>query len=90
MQAAAEAARSLPFVFAARAENYLYGRRDLDDTLARLEAFEAAGADVLYAPGLTDLEEIRQVCDAVSKPVNVIAMPGGPSVAESPPPACAA
>ncbi len=82
VQAAAEAARSLPFLFTARAENYLYGRRDLDDTLARLEAYEAAGADVLYAPGLTDIEEIRQVCGALSKPVNVIAMPGGPSVAE--------
>ncbi len=82
VQAAAEASRPLPFLFTARAENYLHGRPDLDDTLARLEAYEAAGADVLYAPGLTDIEEIRQVCEALSKPVNVIAMPGGPSVAE--------
>jgi 2-methylisocitrate lyase-like PEP mutase family enzyme len=82
VQAAAEAARPVPFVLTARAENYLYGRRDLDDTIARLQAFEAAGADVLYAPGLKDIEEIRQVCAALSKPVNVIAMPGGPDVGE--------
>lgn len=82
VQAAAEAARSLGFVFTARAENYLYGLRDLDDTIARLEAYEAAGADVLYAPRLSDIEEIRQVCAAVSKPVNVVAVPGGPSVNE--------
>jgi len=80
--AAAEAARSLPFPFVltARAENYLYGRRDLEDTIARLRAFEAAGAEVLYAPGLREIDEIRAVCSAVSRPVNVLAMPGGPSV----------
>ncbi len=76
--AAVEAARSLPFPFVltARAENYLYGRRDLDDTIERLQAYEAAGADVLYAPGLRRLEDIRAVCAAVSRPVNVLAGPG--------------
>jgi 2-methylisocitrate lyase-like PEP mutase family enzyme len=73
--AAAEAAHALPFPFTltARAENFLYGRPDLDDTIARLRAFEAAGADVLYAPGLPDLDAIRAVCSAVGKPVNVLA-----------------
>jgi 2-methylisocitrate lyase-like PEP mutase family enzyme len=73
-----EAARSLPFPFVltARAENFLYGRRDLDDTIARLQAFEAAGADVLYAPGLRAIEDVRAVCAAVSRPVNVLAGPG--------------
>jgi 2-methylisocitrate lyase-like PEP mutase family enzyme len=72
--AAAEAARALPFPFTltARAENFLHGRPDLDDTIRRLQAFEAAGADVLYAPGLRDLAMIRTVCAAVGKPVNVI------------------
>jgi 2-methylisocitrate lyase-like PEP mutase family enzyme len=72
--AAAEAARALPFPFTltARAENFLYGRPDLDDTIRRLQAFEAAGADVLYAPGLRDLAAIRTLCAAVRKPVNVI------------------
>jgi 2-methylisocitrate lyase-like PEP mutase family enzyme len=75
--AAAEAARSLahPFVLTARAENHIRGNPDLDDTVARLHAYEAAGADVLYAPGLATAEEIRTVCDAVSKPVNVLARP---------------
>jgi 2-methylisocitrate lyase-like PEP mutase family enzyme len=74
VQAAAEAAHALPFpfMFVARAENYLHGRPDLDDTIRRLQAFEAAGADVLYAPGLTKAEDIRAVCSSVSKPVNVI------------------
>jgi 2-methylisocitrate lyase-like PEP mutase family enzyme len=72
--AAVEAAGSLPFPFTltARAENFLHGRPDLDDTLSRLQAFEAAGADVLYAPGLRDLDSIRAVCEALAKPVNVI------------------
>jgi len=72
--AAAEAARTLPFpfMFVARAENFLHGKLDLDDTIRRLQAFEAAGADVLYAPGLTKAEHIRAVCASVSKPVNVI------------------
>jgi len=73
--AAAQAARALPFPFTltARAENYLHGRADLDDTIARLKAFEAAGADVLFAPGLPDLAAVRAVCAAVSKPVNFMA-----------------
>ncbi|GGD91022.1 2-methylisocitrate lyase [Aureimonas endophytica] len=70
--AAVEAARGLPFVLTARAENYLHGRPDLDDTIRRLQAFEKAGADVLYAPGLRDLDAIRTVCSAVSRPVNVV------------------
>jgi 2-methylisocitrate lyase-like PEP mutase family enzyme len=72
--AAAGAARALawPFTLTARAENYLHGRPDLDDTVRRLQAFEAAGADVLYAPGLRDLDSIRTVCTAVARPVNVI------------------
>jgi 2-methylisocitrate lyase-like PEP mutase family enzyme len=75
--AAAEAARELgfPFTFTARAENHIHGRDDIDDTTARLQAFERAGADVLYAPGLRTVELIRAVCGAVSKPVNVLAVP---------------
>ncbi|MBO6900676.1 MAG: isocitrate lyase/phosphoenolpyruvate mutase family protein [Rhizobiaceae bacterium] len=75
--AAAEAARSLSrdFVFTARAENFLWGIRDLDDTIRRLQAFEKAGADVLYAPALPDVETVRTVCSAVSKPVNVLVRP---------------
>jgi 2-methylisocitrate lyase-like PEP mutase family enzyme len=74
MAAAAEAARALafPFMLVGRAENFLHGRPDLDDTIRRLQAFEAAGADVLYAPGLTKAEDIRTVCAAVRKPVNVV------------------
>lgn len=73
--AAAQAARSLPFPFVlvARAENFLHGIADLDDTIARLQAYERAGADVLYAPLLPDAEAIRRVCSAVGKPVNVLA-----------------
>jgi 2-methylisocitrate lyase-like PEP mutase family enzyme len=72
--AAVAAARALPFPFmlVARAENYLHGRPDLDDTIRRLQAFEKAGAEVLYAPGLTSAEDIRTVCASVSKPVNVL------------------
>jgi 2-methylisocitrate lyase-like PEP mutase family enzyme len=75
--AAAEAAQSLdrPFTLTARAENLIRERPDLDDTIARLQAFDRAGADVLYAPGLRTVEEIRAVCGAVSKPVNVLAVP---------------
>jgi 2-methylisocitrate lyase-like PEP mutase family enzyme len=75
--AAVEAARSLPFRFmlTARAENHIRGNPDLDDTIARLQAFERAGADVLYAPGLASGDEIRAVCESVSKPVNVLARP---------------
>jgi 2-methylisocitrate lyase-like PEP mutase family enzyme len=77
--AAAEAARVLPhdFVLTARCENFLWGRPDLDDTLRRLQAFQEAGADVLYAPGLRSLEDIRTVCAALGKPVNVVmGLPG--------------
>jgi len=72
--AAAEAARALPFPFAlvGRAEGFLHGRPDLDDVIRRLQAFEAAGADVLYAPGLTRAEEIRTLCQSVKRPVNVV------------------
>jgi 2-methylisocitrate lyase-like PEP mutase family enzyme len=79
IEAAVEACRRLPhdFILTARCENFLWGRRDLDDTLKRLKAFAKAGADVLYAPGLHDLETIRTVCAAVDKPVNVVmGMPG--------------
>ena len=74
--AAVEASRALefPFTLTARAENHIRGNPDLDDTIARLQAFEAEGADVLYAPGLRTLEEIRAVCESVSKPVNVLAV----------------
>jgi 2-methylisocitrate lyase-like PEP mutase family enzyme len=75
VQAAAEAARRLPwpFTLTARAENHIRGNPDLEDTITRLQAYEQAGADVLYAPGLASAEEIRAVCDAVSRPVNVLA-----------------
>lgn len=76
--AAAEAARGLPFVLTARAENYLHGRPDLDDTIRRLQAFAEAGADVVYAPGLPGLDAIRTVCAAVDRPVNVVMGLGGP------------
>jgi 2-methylisocitrate lyase-like PEP mutase family enzyme len=70
--AAAEAARRVPFPFmlTARAENYLHDKPDLDDTVRRLQAFERAGADVLFAPGLPDLAAVRIVCSALAKPVN--------------------
>ncbi|WP_313549061.1 isocitrate lyase/phosphoenolpyruvate mutase family protein [Pseudomonas sp.] len=72
--AAAEAVKELgyPFMLVARAETYTCGGASLDDTVRRLQAYEAAGADVLYAPGLPDLEAIRLVCESVSKPVNVV------------------
>jgi 2-methylisocitrate lyase-like PEP mutase family enzyme len=74
VQAAAEAARSLPFSFTltARAENYLHGRPDLKDTIARLQAYQEAGADVLYAPGLATREDIAAVVRSVDRPVNVV------------------
>lgn len=75
VQAAVEAARSLdfPFTLTARAENLLRGKNDLADTIRRLQAYADAGADVLYAPGLRTLDEVREVCRAVGKPVNVLA-----------------
>jgi 2-methylisocitrate lyase-like PEP mutase family enzyme len=76
--AAVEAARALPFPFTltARAENHIRGNPDLDDTIARLQAYERAGADVLFAPGLRTPDEIRAICSAVGKPVNVLAHKG--------------
>jgi 2-methylisocitrate lyase-like PEP mutase family enzyme len=72
VRAAAEAAQRLPFKFTltARSENFLHGKSDLDDTIKRLQAYESAGADVLFAPGLPDLAAVRTVCSALSKPVN--------------------
>lgn len=74
IRAAAEVARALPFPFmlTARAENYLVGRPDLKDTIQRLQAYQAAGADVLYAPGLTNKDDIATLVQAVDRPVNVI------------------
>lgn len=74
LAAAAEAAHAFPFPFVlvGRAENYLHGRPDLDDTIRRLQAYEDAGADALYAPGVSDPEDIRTICSSVSKPVNVV------------------
>lgn len=69
-------------VLTARAENYLHGRPDLGDTITRLQAYQQAGADVLYAPGLTSIADIRAVVSSVDRPVNVLALAGGPPVAE--------
>ena len=82
--AAAEVAHAgdVHLVLTARAENYLHGRADLADTITRLQAYQEAGADVLYAPGLTDAADIRQVVSSVDRPVNVLALPGAPPVAE--------
>lgn len=84
VEAAAEAAHALdfPFMFVARAEGLLWGRRDLDEIVRRLQAFEKAGADVLFAPGLADIESIRTVVRSVTKPVNVVRGGPGPSIAE--------
>jgi 2-methylisocitrate lyase-like PEP mutase family enzyme len=82
--AAAEVAHRGPvhLVLTARAENHLHGIQNLDDTIARLRAYEEAGADVLFAPGLTRPEDIRQVVESVNRPLNVVTRPGLPSVAE--------
>ncbi len=72
IRAAADAARGRPFLLTARAENHLWGRDDLADTVRRLQAYSEAGADVLYAPGLPDIEAIRTVCREVDRPVNVV------------------
>jgi 2-methylisocitrate lyase-like PEP mutase family enzyme len=77
---AAEASGEM--VLAARCESHLYGAADLDDTIARLVAYRDAGADVAYAPGLTDLDQIASVVSAVGVPVNVLALPNGPTIAE--------
>lgn len=78
IEAAAAAARALdvPFVLTARAENHIRGNPDLADTIARLQAYESAGADVLYAPGLRTADEVGAVCVALTRPVNVLALPG--------------
>jgi 2-methylisocitrate lyase-like PEP mutase family enzyme len=82
--AAAEAAHAGPvhYVLTARCENYLRGIQDLDDTIARLVAYRDAGADVVYAPGLTDLGQIAAVVEAVGIPVNVLGLPTGPTMSE--------
>ena len=72
VQAAVEAARALPIPLTARAENLLHGRNDLDDTIKRLQAFEAVGADVLYSPGVRDIDTIRTVVSSVGKPFNLV------------------
>lgn len=79
IRAAAEAAKGQGFLLTARAENHLWGRDDLGDTIRRLQAYAEAGADVLYAPGLPDLDAIRTVCRAVDKPVNVVMGLSGPT-----------
>jgi 2-methylisocitrate lyase-like PEP mutase family enzyme len=82
--AAVEVAHRGPvnFVLTARAENYIHGRPDLDDTIVRLRAYQDAGADVLFAPGLTTPADIRQVVESVQRPVNVVTRAGLPSVAK--------
>lgn len=84
VEAAAEAAHSGPrrLVLTARAENQIHGRDDLPDTIARLQSFQEAGADVLFAPGVRELSEIRELIASVDLPVNVLVLPGMPSVSE--------
>ncbi len=82
IEAAAAAARDAHLVLTARCENFLHGRPDLGDTIARLQAYQKAGADVLYAPGLNDAKTIREVTSSVDVPVNVLCLPGGPTVSE--------
>ena len=72
----------VPILLTARAENHVRGRHDLADTIARLQAFQEVGADVLYAPGLVELDQIRRVVQSVDRPVNVLVRPNGPSLAE--------
>ncbi|MEU0316153.1 isocitrate lyase/phosphoenolpyruvate mutase family protein [Nocardioides sp. NPDC006273] len=80
--AAAAAAAGDGFVLTARAENHIRGRDDLADTIARLQAYQEAGADVLFAPGVVAVEDVRRLVGAVDRPVNVLLLPGGPSVPE--------
>jgi 2-methylisocitrate lyase-like PEP mutase family enzyme len=80
--AAATAARETGLILTARAENHLYGVADLDDTIGRLQAYRDAGAEVLYAPGLTSLADIARLVEEVAAPVNVLARPNGPSIPE--------
>jgi 2-methylisocitrate lyase-like PEP mutase family enzyme len=84
VRAAAEAAHAGPtnFVLTARAENYLHGRKDLADTIARLQAYQEAGADVLFAPAVVDPADLRQVLASVDVPVSVLVLPGAPTVGE--------
>jgi 2-methylisocitrate lyase-like PEP mutase family enzyme len=84
VRAAAEAAHGGPnrFVLTARAENHLHGRRDLADTIARLQAYQEAGADVLFAPAVVDPDELRQLLASVDVPVSVLVLPGAPTVGE--------
>ena len=84
MRAAADSAHAgeARLVLTARAENYLRGNPDLDDTIARLQAYEQAGADVLYAPGLRDAQDVQRIVESVRAPLNVLARPGLPPVQE--------
>jgi 2-methylisocitrate lyase-like PEP mutase family enzyme len=84
VRAAAEVAHAGPvrLVLTGRAENHIHGRDDLADTISRLQAYQEAGADVVYAPGLTSAQDIKQVVSSVDRPVNVLARPGAPSVSE--------
>jgi 2-methylisocitrate lyase-like PEP mutase family enzyme len=84
VRAAAEAAHAgpVPFVLTARAENYLHGRQDLADTIARLQAYQEAGADVLFAPRVVDPDDLRQLLSSVDLPVSVLVLPGAPTVGE--------
>jgi 2-methylisocitrate lyase-like PEP mutase family enzyme len=84
VRAAAEAAHAgpVPFVLTARAENYLHGRDDLADTIARLQAYQEAGADVLFAPRVVEPGDLRQLLAAVDRPVSVLVLPGAPTVGE--------
>jgi 2-methylisocitrate lyase-like PEP mutase family enzyme len=77
IRAAAEAARNLPFKFmlCARAENYLHGKQDLGDTIKRMQAYQEAGADVLFAPGLNTADEVRQMCRSIERPFNIVRGP---------------
>ncbi len=82
IEAAAKAAQSAGLVLTARCENHIRGRQDLADTIDRLKAYEAVGAHVVYAPGLSALDDIRALTSAVDVPVNVLSLPNGPNVAE--------
>jgi 2-methylisocitrate lyase-like PEP mutase family enzyme len=83
VRAAAEAAHAgAGLVLTARSENFLHGRPDLKDTITRLQAFQEAGADVLYAPGIASIEDVREVVRSVDRPVNVLCLPHGPAVAD--------
>lgn len=84
VRAAVEAAHRGPdrLVLVARADNFFHGIDDLDDTIRRLQAYQEAGADVLYAPGWTDAKALQRIVESVDRPVNVLARPGGPTVAE--------